>query len=164
MGVAAGLALGLGSVIAVEASTGEAAAQRSFTITSLQFKHVQKTAQAGVGRANTANKRAAVLESKVPLWIVSTGGPGSNMVRSQGGVSAQRVAEGNYRVRFVKNISACSWAGTIANDAAGIPGALTIRLALDTTDAARTQLIVRTDNPNKPDTPADAPFQVQVFC
>jgi hypothetical protein len=72
------------------------------------------------------------------------------------------VDEGNYRVKFDRNVSGCSWTGTPATDAPPVPDAVSVRIALDTTDAARTQLVVRTAAANGQ--PLNAGFHVQVIC
>ena len=71
---------------------------------------------------------------------------GSNLVRGRGALSAQRIDDGNYRVKFDRNISACSWTGTPSSDTPPVPDAVSLRIALDTTDVARTQIVVRTAN------------------
>jgi hypothetical protein len=52
VGVAAGVALGLGSLVAVEAATDDASAQRGFTVTPAQLKINQRISQAAVRRSN----------------------------------------------------------------------------------------------------------------
>lgn len=54
VGVAAGLALGLGAVVAVEQSTGEAAAQSPIRVTAEQLQINQRISQAAVRRSNEA--------------------------------------------------------------------------------------------------------------
>jgi len=162
VGVTAGVALGLGAVVAVEASTDEASAQRPVAITVQQLKINQRISQAAVTRSNRSAARLNAVEPQLPLWAVSSGAVGSNQVRGDGLVAAQRIDEGNYRVRFNRNISACTWSATVASDAPPVPDAQSIRLALDTTDAARTQLVVRTSN--AAGNPVNAGFHVQVFC
>lgn len=162
MGVSAGVALGLGGIVAVEASTGEADAQRPIAVTAQQLKINQRISQAAVKRSNDALARIGPLEAAVPLYAVSSGAVGSNLVRGRGAVTSQRVDEGNYRVKFDRNISACSWTGIPAVDAPPVPDAVSVRIALDTTDAARTQIVVRTSGPNGQ--PLNAAFHVQVLC
>jgi len=161
-GVAAGVALGLGAVVAVEASTDEASAQRPVAITVQQLKINQRISQAAVRRSNDSAARLNAVEPRLALWAVSSGAVGSNLVRGGGAVTAQRIDDGNYRVKFNRNIAACSWSATVASDAPPVPDAVSIRLALDTTDAARTQLVVRTSNPAG--NPVNSGFHVQVIC
>jgi hypothetical protein len=52
IGVAAGMVLGLGTVIAVQASTGEASAQSGFTVSAEQLRINQRISQAAVNRSN----------------------------------------------------------------------------------------------------------------
>ena len=52
VGVAAGVALGLGSLVAVEAATDDASAQRGFTVSAGQLKINQRISQAAVRRSN----------------------------------------------------------------------------------------------------------------
>lgn len=162
VGVSAGVALGLGGIVAVEASTGEADAQRPVAVTAQQLKINQRISQAAVKRSNDALARITPLQAAVPLFAVSSGAVGSNLVRGRGAVTAQRVDEGNYRVKFDRNIAACSWTGIPAVDAPPVPDAVSVRIALDTTDAARTQLVVRTAGSNGQ--PLNSAFHVQVLC
>lgn len=162
VGIAAGTALGLGGVVALDAATDEASAQRPVAVTAQQLKINQKISQAAVRRSNNALTRIGAIEARPSLFAVSSGAVGSNLVRGKGAVSSQRVDEGNYRVKFDRNISACSWTATPSVDAPPVPDAVTVRIALDTTDAARTQLVVRTAN--VAGAPANGGFHVQVIC
>jgi hypothetical protein len=162
IGVAVGVALGLGSVVAVEAATDEASAQSGFTLSREQLRTNQRISVAAVKRVNRAAKDIAALGAAAPLYAVSNGAVGSNLLRGRGAVSSQRIDEGNYRVKFARNIAACSWSATLGNDAPPVSNATSVRLALDTTDVARTQLVVRTAGPGGG--AADAGFHVQVFC
>lgn len=162
VGVTAGLALGLGAVVAVEGSTGEANAARPVAVNAQQLTINQKISQAAVKRGNEALARLAVVEPQIPLFAVSSGVVGSNLVRGRGAVSAQRIDDGNYRVKFDRNISACSWTGSASTDAPPVVDVVSVRVALDTTDVARTQLVVRTAN--LAGTPANSAFHVQVVC
>lgn len=163
IGVAAGVALGLGGVVAVEASTHQAAAQGGgFTLSREQLKTNQRISIAAVKRVNQAQKDIAYLGNVAPLYAVSNGAVGSSLVRGRGAVSVQRIDVGNYRVKFGRNINVCSWSATPAADAPPVPDITSVRLALDTTDVARTQLVVRTIRANGEF--ADGAFHVQVFC
>ncbi len=162
IGVAAGLAIGLGGIVGVEAATSEASAQRSFTVSAEQLKTNQKISQTAVKRVNEARKRLNKIGLQLPLWAVSTGAVGANLVRGDGVVSSQRLTDGNYRVKFVRDVSLCTWSATPATDAGTLPAGFTARVALDTTDLTKTQLIVRTND--AAGAPLDSPFHVQVFC
>lgn len=162
VGITAGVALGLGAVIAVEGATGQADAARPVAVTAQQLKINQKVSQAAVKRSNEANTRLAAIGPQIPLFAVSSGAVGSNLVRGRGAISAQRIDDGNYRVKFDRNISACSWVGTASSDVPPVVDVVTLRIALDTTDAARTQIVVRTAN--GAGTPVNSPYQVQVVC
>lgn len=164
IGVTAGVAIGLASVIAVEGSTGDASAARpvTVTVTAQQLKINQKISQAAVKRGNTAITRLNALAPQIPLFAVSNGAVGSNLVRGRGAISAQRIDDGNYRVKFDRNISACSWVGTASSDVPPVADIVTLRIALDTTDAARTQIVVRTAN--SAGVAVSSPFQIQVVC
>jgi hypothetical protein len=162
VGVAAGVALGLGVVVAVEASTDDASAQSGFTFSREQLRVNQRISVAAVKRINQAQKDIAALGAAAPLYAVSSGAVGSNLVRGRGAVTSQRIDDGNYRVKFVRNISTCTWSATLGTDAPPVPDASSIKLALDTTDAARTQLVVRTFAANGQ--PVSSGFHVQVFC
>jgi hypothetical protein len=162
VGVGAGLALGLGGVIAVEAATDEASAQRPVAVTAQQLKINQRISQAAVKRSNDAQARLTAVEAHPTLFAVSSGAVGSNLVRGNGAVSSQRVDEGNYRVRFAREVATCSWTGTPATDAPPVPDGVSVRIALDTTDTARTQVVVRTAN--AAGVPINAGFHVQVVC
>ena len=52
IGVTAGMALGMGSVVAVEAATTDASAQTSFTLSTEQLRINQRISQAAVRRSN----------------------------------------------------------------------------------------------------------------
>lgn len=162
IGVAAGVALGLGTVVAVETATDEASAQSGFTLSREQLRTNQRISIAAVKRVNQAQKDIAALGAAAPLYAVSSGAVGSNLIRGRGAVSSQRIDVGNYRVKFARNISACTWSATIGSDAPPVPDAVSARLALDTTDVARTQLVVRTIAANGQF--VDGGFHVQVFC
>ncbi len=162
VGVTAGVAIGLGAVVAVEGTTGEASAARPVTVSAQQLKINQRISQAAVKRGNDAITRLTAVEAHPTLFAVSSGVVGSNLLRGNGAVSSQRVDEGNYRVKFVRDISACSWTGTPATDAPPVPDAVSVRIALDTTDVARTQLVVRTANPAG--AAANGAFHVQIVC
>jgi hypothetical protein len=160
--VTAGVALGLGAVIAVEGTTGEASAARPVAVTAQQLTINQRISQAAVKRGNEALTRLAAIEPQIPLFAVSSGVVGSNLVRGRGALSAQRIDDGNYRVKFDRNISACSWTGTPTSDAPPVPAAFSVRIALDTTDVARTQIVVRTAD--AAGTAVNGGFTVQVVC
>jgi hypothetical protein len=162
VGMTAGVALGLGAVVAVQGATGEASAAHPVTVSAQQLTINQRISQAAVKRANEANATLAALAPQIPLFAVSSGVVGSNLVRTRGAVSSQRIDDGNYRVKFDRNISACSWTGTASADAPPVSDVVTLRIALDTTDAARTQLVVRTAN--LAGTAVNSPFHIQVVC
>ena len=161
IGVAAGVALGLGSVVAVETATDEASAQSGFTLSREQLRTNQKISVAAVKRVNKATKDIAALGAAA-FYAVSSGAVGSSLVRGRGAVSVQRIDNGNYRAKFIRNISACSWSATPASDAPPVPDVVSVRLALDTTDVGRTQLVVRTIGANSQF--VDGGFHIQVFC
>ncbi len=54
IGVAAGMVLGLGAVVGVQASTDDASAQSGFTVTAEQLRINQRISQAAVRRSNEA--------------------------------------------------------------------------------------------------------------
>lgn len=162
VGVVAGVAIGLGAVLALDASTDAASAKRPVIVSAQQLKINQRISQAAVGRVNQARADIVTLGAAVPLYAVSNGAVGSNLVRGRGAVVSQRVDVGSYRVRFVRNIAGCSWSGTPAGDAPPVPNATSVRLALDTADIARAQLVVRTTAASGQF--VDSAFHVQVFC
>jgi hypothetical protein len=162
VGTAAGVALGLATVLGVEAATGDASARSSITVSAKQLKTNQRIAQAALKRSNVSRKRLNKIGLQLPMWAVSSGAPGSNLVRGDGAVLSQFVGEGNYRVRFVRPVSACTWSATPATEGASLPDAFSIRVALDVTEPSRTQLIVRTNNASGQ--PANSGFHLQVFC
>jgi hypothetical protein len=161
IGVTAGVALGLGSVVGVEAATQPATAQGG-TVSFAQFRQVQKVSTAAVRRGNDARKRLNKIGLQLPLWVVSSGAVGSNLIRGDGVVSSQRLTDGNYRVRFVRDVSACTWSATPATDGVSLPDGFSIRVALDITEVSKTQLVVRTND--AAGQPVDSGFHVQVFC
>ena len=163
MGITAGVVIGLGTVAGVQAATSDGSAgNRKVIVSPQQLKINQRISQAAVKRSNDALKNLATLNAQVPLFAVSSGAVGSNLVRGRGALAAQRIDDGNYRVKFNRNISVCSWSATAASDAPPAADTVTVRLALDTTDAARTQLVVRTNAVGG--APVNAGWHVQVFC
>lgn len=161
IGVTAGVVLGLGGVAAVDVATQPAVAQGG-TVTLAQLKQVQRVSIAAVKRTNADHKKLNRVASQLPLWAVSSGAPGSNLIRGDGVVLAQRLTDGNYRVRFVRDVSTCTWSGTPATDGASLPDAFSVRVALDLTEPTKSQLIVRTND--AAGQPRDSGFHVQVFC
>lgn len=162
MGISAGVVIGLGSVAGLQAATSDGSNGNPIVVSAEQLKINQRISQAAVKRSNDALKNLATLNPQVPLFAVSSGAVGSTLVRGRGALLAQRIDDGNYRVKFDRNISACSWSATAASDTPPVATTVTIRLALDTTDVARTQLVVRTNN--AAGQPVNAGFHVQVFC
>jgi hypothetical protein len=161
IGVTAGVALGLGTVAAVDVATQPASAATG-TVTIAQFKQVQKVSIAAVKRTNADHKKLNRVAAQLPLWAVSSGAPGSNLLRGDGVVLSQRLTDGNYRVRFVRDVSQCTWSGTPATDGASLPDAFSVRIALDITEPTKSQLIVRTND--AAGQAKDSGFHVQVFC
>ncbi len=164
MGVAAGVAAGLAGIAAVEAATGDAAAQRSeVRLTKEQLVINQRISQAAVRRSNEALRRIEAAGTPVAgLWAVSSGVAGtSNLLRGRGATASQRVGRGDQRVTFAADISGCSWTGTPTGDGP-LPPAAFVRIALDTTDPGRTRLIVRTLRANNER--VDSGFSVLVAC
>jgi hypothetical protein len=149
-------------VIAVQATTSTADARGSVTLSRAQLRINQRISQGAVRRVTAAEKDIAALGAAAPLYAVSNGAVGSNLVRGRGAVSSQRVGEGDYRVRFSRAINACAWSATLANDAPPVPPADVVKLALDTTDVARTQLVVRTVT--AAGAGVNSGFHVEVFC
>jgi hypothetical protein len=162
MGITAGVVIGLGTVAGVQAATSDGSSNRKVIVSPQQLKINQRISQAAVKRSNDALKNLVTLNAQVPLFAVSSGAVGSNLVRGRGALLAQRIDDGNYRVKFIRNISTCTWSATAASDTPPVAETATIRLALDTTDVARTQLVVRTNN--AAGQPLNAGFHVQVFC
>jgi hypothetical protein len=162
MGITAGVVIGLGTVAGVQAATSDGSTGRKVIVSPQQLKINQRISQQAVKRSNDALKNLATLNAQVPLFAVSSGAVGSNLVRGRGALAAQRIDDGNYRVKFNRNISTCSWSATAASDTPPVADTVTIRLALDTTDVARTQLVVRTNAVGG--APVNAGWHVQVFC
>jgi hypothetical protein len=162
IGVTAGVALGLGTVAGVSVATQPASAATSGTVTFAKLRQVEKVSVAAVKRTNADHKKLNRVAAQLPLWAVSSGAAGSNLIRGDGVVSSQRLTDGNYRVRFVRDISQCTWSGTPATEGASLPDAFTVRLALDLTEPTKSQLIVRTNDATG--NPKDSGFHVQVFC
>ena len=162
IGVTAGVVLGLGGVAAVDVATQPAVAQSGGTATFAQLKQVQKVSTAALKRTNADHKKLNRVAAQLPLWAVSSGAAGSNLIRGDGVVLSQRLTDGNYRVRFVRDVSQCTWSGTPATEGASLPDAFTVRISLDLTEPTKSQLIVRTND--AAGGPKDSGFHVQVFC
>ena len=90
IGVTAGVALGLGTVATVDVATQPASAATAGTVTIAQFKQVQKVSIAAVKRTNADHKKLNRVAAQLPLWAVSSGAPGSNLLRGDGVVLSQR--------------------------------------------------------------------------
>jgi len=162
IGITAGVALGLGTVAAVDVATQPATAATTGPVTFAQLKQVQKVSIAAVKRTNADHKKLNRVAAQLPLWAVSSGAAGSNLLRGDGVVLSQRLTDGNYRVRFVRDVSQCTWSGTPATDGASLPDAFSVRISLDVTEPTKSQLIVRTND--AAGNPKDSGFHVQVFC
>ena len=162
IGVTAGVALGIGTVAAVDVATQPATAATTGPVTFAQLKQVQRVSVAAVKRTNADHKKLNRVAAQLPLWAVSSGAAGSNLLRGDGVVLSQRLTDGNYRVRFVRDVSQCTWSGTPATDGASLPDAFSVRIALDLTEPTKSQLIVRTND--AAGNPKDSGFHVQVFC
>lgn len=179
VGVAAGVALGLGTVAAIEATTDDADAA-AVRVTPQQLLINQRIASAAVTRSNTALKRIGSAETRITslegrasgagpslLWSVSTGKTGESLIPGRGtGVGSIFQANGQpgvYTVKFAQGIAACTWSATIAaDDPNQLTSARDIRVALNLGDAARTQLNVYTTRADG--NRVNSPFQIQVFC
>ena len=116
IGVTAGVVLGLGGVAAVDVATQPAVAQSGGTATFAQLRQVQKVSIAALKRINADHKKLNRVAAQLPLWAVSSGAAGSNLIRGDGVVLSQRLTDGNYRVRFVRDVSQCTWSGTPATE------------------------------------------------
>lgn len=162
IGVTAGMVLGLGVIAISEVATQEATAARSHEVSIAELKRVERVSVAAVRRSNQSRQRLNKIGLQLPLWAVSSGAAGSNLVRGDGAVLAQRLTDGNYRVRFIRDVRACTWSATPAADGATLPPAFTVRVALDTTEPSGAQLVVRTNDATG--APVDSPFHLQVFC
>lgn len=172
VGIGAGIVLGLGGVFAVQAVTGEAGAAPA---TASQLKINQRISQAAVKRSNEALAKIASLTAQVaalqvqsggPLWAASSGANQESLIAGRGGAGVSSIFSnqaGRYTVKFNRNIATCTYSATIAADNQNDLGAgRDIRVALDLSDAARTQLTVFTSGANG--NAVRAPFHIQVFC
>ena len=112
IGITAGVALGIGTVAAVDVATQPATAATTGPVTFAQLKQVQRVSVAAVKRTNADHKKLNRVAAQLPLWAVSSGAAGSNLLRGDGVVLSQRLTDGNYRVRFVRDVSQCTWSGT----------------------------------------------------
>lgn len=175
LGVGAGIVLGLGGVFAFQASTGEADAAS----VSAQLKINQRISSAAVKRSNEALTKITALTAQVaalsagtpgapaaPLWGVSNGSAQESLVTSRGGngvLSIFSSQNGRFTVKFNRNVAACTYSATIAADNQNDLGTgRDIRVALDLSDAARSQLTVFTSAANGNAT--RAPFHIQTWC
>lgn len=82
IGVSAGVALGLGSVIAVEAATTDASAQSGFTLSAEQLRINQRISQAAVRRSNESLNlldpiRKSGARDDAPGWATTQIGDGA---------------------------------------------------------------------------------------
>lgn len=107
VGVIAGIILGLGAVMAIEASTDDASAQSGFTVTPAQLQINQKISQAAVRRSNRSlNYLAPIRTSQTdaadsgndgvkPLSSIPGSGQGwqSNQI-ADGAITTSKVSDG----------------------------------------------------------------------
>src|SRR5262245_31465826 len=119
--VAAGVVLGLGGVVAVETATDEASAQSGFTLSREQLRTNQKISIAAVKRVNKAQKDIAALGAAAPLYAVSSGAVGSNLIRGRGAVSSQVGGEGQLPGNVTPKIRRRSGSATVRDDGPPIP-------------------------------------------
>jgi hypothetical protein len=82
------------------------------------------------------------------------------VVRGAGVTSASRAGPGNYEVIFNRNVSDCTWQGTIAGPGAGTTAIGLI--AINLLAASPNGLFVRTADTSN--TVTDHQFQLIVFC
>ncbi len=88
MGITAGVVIGLGTVAGVQAATSDGSAgNRKVIVSPQQLKINQRISQAAVKRSNDALKNLATLNAQVPLFAVSSGAVGSNLVRGRGALA-----------------------------------------------------------------------------
>ena len=88
MGITAGVVIGLGTVAGVQAATSDGSTGRKVIVSPQQLKINQRISQAAVKRSNDALKNLATLNAQVPLFAVSSGAVGSNLVRGRGALTA----------------------------------------------------------------------------
>jgi hypothetical protein len=117
----------------------------------------EKLANEGV----TTGKLAPDVTGKFPKWITKTTNNADAVGRmSDPSYSVVRIAAGNYRADFGDtNISQCSWSGTPSVDA-GLPAAVSVRVALDGTDNTRVFL----NTIDGAGTPVESGWSVQAYC
>ena len=163
MGVTAGMVIGLGTVAGVQAATSDGSSGNPVVVSPQQLKINQRISQAAVKRSNQALKNDATLGSQVPLFAVSSGAVGSNLVRGRGAVSAQRIDDGNYRVKFDSEHQRVLLVGDRRQRraAGGRHGDGPPRARHDRRDAHPAG---GADEQRGRRTPVNAGFHVQVFC
>lgn len=178
IGVGVGAAIGLGAIAGVQVATDDAQAA-PVKVTQSQLKINQRISQAAVKRSNEALTKIAALTAQVaalqaggagtyggPLWGVSNGTSQESLVTTRGGAGVTSIFSnqaGRYTVKMNRNIATCTYSATIAADSsADLNNARDIRVAVDLSDAGRTQLLVFTSKSDGK--PSNSPFHIQVFC
>ena len=179
IGVGVGAAIGLGAIAGVQVATDDAQAA-PVKVTQSQLKINQRISQAAVKRSNEALTKIAALTAQVaalqagagagsysgPLWGASNGTSQESLITTRGGTGVTSIFSnqaGRYTVKMNRNIATCTYSATIAADSsADLTNGRDIRVAVDLSDAARTQLLVFTSKADGK--PSNAPFHIQVFC
>jgi hypothetical protein len=92
------------------------------------------------------------------LWAVVLAD--GSLVRSSGATASSRITDGEYRVDFNQNVTACAYLATIGNPQAGgpPPGAIVTALRVGTTNAVYVATF------DLAGTHADRNFHLAVFC
>ena len=150
IGVTAGVAVGLGAVVATEAATDTATAQ-----TARQAGFTRR-------RGHRGKLETSVREGQ-PRWAVVEAGSGS-LARAKGATaSAKLAAVGDYTVTFDRDVSACSIQASVAGPGTAAPprGEVVAWRSADNPQVVN----VRTFDPTA--TPAETnavPFHVAVLC
>lgn len=106
VGVIAGIILGLGAVMAIEASTDDASAQSGFTVTPAQLQINQKISQAAVRRSNRSlNYLAPIRTSQTDAADSGNDGvkPLSQITGSGQGWTSSQIADGAITTSKVGN-------------------------------------------------------------
>ena len=179
IGVGVGAAIGLGAIAGVQVATDDAQAAPA-TATKAQMKINQRISQAAVKRSNEALAKIATLTAQVaalqaggagggyggPLWGASNGTSQESLITTRGGAGVTSIFSnqaGRYTVKMNRNVATCTYSATIAADStADLTSGRDIRVALDLSDAGRTQLLVLTSKADG--AAANSPFHIQVFC
>ena len=96
--------------------------RRRVVVSAQQLRINQKISQAAVKRVNDGRRGTSRRSgAAAPLYAVSSGASARTSCAAAAPSPRSGSTSGNYRVKFTRNIAACSWSATPATDAPPVP-------------------------------------------